>query len=344
MNQRTGENGGGNGDFLKRSMYRIRAFSKYGFLAVMVVAFATSAAWAVPSTPLFVFGDSLSDVGNEHLLHGNVLPPDYNYRNSNGPLWVDLLATKLGSAPLTASQLGGTNYAYGGAETLNNSWAPNLGEQVSTYLGTAGVANPNAVYVVWMGSNDFLKTYPRTGSFPTTAAMNLWANEVSGAVSTLYGAGARNFVVPNLVPLANVPAMSALSPYKNYFNSLVSGFNTDLFGKLHLLESNLDGLNIQKLDTYKLLSDVVANPSKYGFENVTERATVKDPSTGEEQLRIDPTTGLPVDPDKYLFWDDVHPTARAHALLAQAVPEPSAIAMLVVGSMALLVWTRVRRR
>ncbi|MDP3931143.1 MAG: SGNH/GDSL hydrolase family protein [Methylococcaceae bacterium] len=38
-------------------------------------------------------------------------------------------------------------------------------------------------------------------------------------------------------------------------------------------------------------------------------------------------------PDRYLFWDDVHPTERGHALIAgefyaTAIPEPSIITLM----------------
>ncbi|MDE2000230.1 MAG: PEP-CTERM sorting domain-containing protein [Burkholderiales bacterium] len=40
-------------------------------------------------------------------------------------------------------------------------------------------------------------------------------------------------------------------------------------------------------------------------------------------------------PDNYLFWDGVHPTAAAHQVLGQAfaaaVPEPESYALLLAG-------------
>ena len=104
------------------------------------VALTASAARAETYTSLMVFGDSLSDVGNEHAVHGDVMPLYYNFRNSNGPLWVDDLAAKLGEPSLTASLSGGTDYAYGGATASTNAswtWAPSLTAQVSMFVGAA---------------------------------------------------------------------------------------------------------------------------------------------------------------------------------------------------------------
>ena len=74
---------------------------------------------------MFVLGDSLSDQGNlfsatTALADTFKLPPipasDHYYRGrfSNGENYAGLLATKLGFT-LTPSQLGGGNYAFGGA-------------------------------------------------------------------------------------------------------------------------------------------------------------------------------------------------------------------------------------
>src|SRR4051812_24277895 len=58
---------------------------------------------------LVVFGDSLSDVGNLSLSNGNIetpSPPYFAGRFSNGPLWVDTLASSLGEPPLQPSYVG----------------------------------------------------------------------------------------------------------------------------------------------------------------------------------------------------------------------------------------------
>ena len=83
---------------------------------------------------MFVLGDSLSDQGNlfsatTALADTFNLPPipasDHYYRGrfSNGENYAGLLATKLGFT-LTPSQLGGGNYAFGGARADYNRVDP----------------------------------------------------------------------------------------------------------------------------------------------------------------------------------------------------------------------------
>ena len=54
-------------------------------------------------------------------------------------------------------------------------------------------------------------------------------------------------------------------------------------------------------DTYKILRDVRNNPEAFGLTNVTDACLVLSSAT------------VCADPDKYLFWDDVHPTTAGQA-------------------------------
>src|SRR5688572_33150549 len=89
---------------------------------------------ALPFNSLVVFGDSLSDAGNNAWMFDNVIGPPTRTpvpistpvfiptqpydaaRYSNGPVWVEQFAASLGMSA-TASLLGGTNSAFGGART-----------------------------------------------------------------------------------------------------------------------------------------------------------------------------------------------------------------------------------
>ena len=88
-----------------------------------------------------------------------------------------------------------------------------------------------------------------------------------------------------------------------------------------------------------LLEDVVANPAHYGITDVTGQCF-----TGDAPGFL-PRGSVRVNPDEYLFWDGIHPTAKVRAILcnamaAAAVPEPGTWAMLGVG----LLFIAVARR
>jgi phospholipase/lecithinase/hemolysin len=316
---------------------------RISLLAALVLT--VSAARAETLTKIVAFGDSLTDTGNVYsLTSGLGFPypssPYWNGRFSNGEVWVEDLADKLGLLSPTASRTGGTNYAYGGT-TSGSGYAtlslPNLGPQVSTYLSAVpgGHADPSALYVVWAGSNDFLNTL---GSNPTATQldacsnnMSTWATNVSNAVSALHAAGAARLLVANLAPLGSTPKLNQ-NVQKDNINSVVAGFNDLLSTNLLNLESVHPDLFVEVLDAYGLCSEAIAHPSSYGFENVTNQAMG--------------TSGA--NPAKYLFWDSVHPTAAAHAMLANAaaqmIPEPSTLVLLSTGAISLLAYARHRRR
>jgi phospholipase/lecithinase/hemolysin len=296
-------------------------------LAFLLLALAAPAS-AGPYTDLVVFGDSLSDVGNVWIITGESLPapPYYNGRFSNGPVWVEKLAEMLELPPPTPSLLGGNASAWGGAETgggFSHQGPPNLGLQVDAYLSvTDEQADPTALYVVWAGANDFLAGLEAT---PQTLDPTGWADNVADVVDTLHEAGAAAFLMPNLPPLGSTPR---LRDHQAILDPAVRAFNDRLALRLRALENSHPDLEVETLDVYRLFHDVITDPASYGLENVTDAAMTTDGA----------------DPDKYLFWDDLHPTAAAHALLAHAVPEPSTLGGLFSGAAAVLLVYRRRRR
>jgi hypothetical protein len=116
-----------------------------------VLAWFAPPLWAGQFREIVVFGDSTVDTGNVFAASGQTSPdPSYYYqgRYSNGPVWVERLASNLGLPDPTASELfGGTNYAWGGAEIgfgLNNG-VPNRPNQRTDMSHAANqIRNPLA--------------------------------------------------------------------------------------------------------------------------------------------------------------------------------------------------------
>jgi phospholipase/lecithinase/hemolysin len=276
-------------------------------------------------TEIVSFGDSLSDVGNFYKATGGVSPPAlYGYdqgRFANGPMWLDYLAKDLGLAAPTASLNGGLDYAYGGATTgpgdttltfpssgpiQATATVPNIDGQIASFLGSH-TPTPGQIFTIWGGANDFLNAGQTNPLIP--------AQNIADEIITLAIAGAKTFLVPNLPLLGALPSTSSLPwPIPQELDELTVAFNTALQTEATQLEEKY-GLQINLVDVYSLTNDAMANPSKYGFANVTDSALLSG-SNG----------------DGYLFWDIVHPTTQADAfiggLAAQSVPEPSSLIML----------------
>jgi phospholipase/lecithinase/hemolysin len=302
-------------------------------------------------TGIVAFGDSLSDVGNFYATTGGASPPaPFGYdagRFSNGPNWVEYLARDLGVAAPTSSINGGTDYAYGGALTGSgtNPYAsfvtltgavtatvPNIGQQVSTYLAS-NTPTAGQLFTIWGGANDVLNSPPGVTPNPVASADN-----IAQAISALAHAGATQFIVPNLPPLnllpvvtqANSPVPAAEVPLLAQFTLV---FNQELQADIASLQGK-SGVQIHLLDMYSLVNDVMANPSKYGFTDVHNSALLSG-SNGQG----------------FLFWDTIHPTTEADAIIggiaAQSVPEPSSVVLFGAGIVVIAGsagWRRWARR
>jgi phospholipase/lecithinase/hemolysin len=285
-------------------------------------------------TGIVSFGDSLSDVGNTYVASGMTQPAPvsayYQGHFSNGPIWLEYLAKDLGVAAPTASLAGGTDYAYGGAQTGTGSTTsggiqvPNIGTQIDTYLADH-TPSPTQLFTIWGGANDVL-----SGAQPNPATS---VANIGQEITTLAEAGAKQFLIPNLPPLNEIPAASSLTAAQQEGLALFTqSFNQELQSEVSYLQTSL-GIQIHLLDVNSLMNSVLANPSQYGFTNVTSAALLSG-SNG---------TG-------YLFWDPYHPTTQAGALIgevaAQELPEPSSVVVFGTMIVALGLWRArpLRRR
>ena len=335
---------------------------------------------AADFSKVYVFSDSISDTGNVFNVTrvGNRLdptvpidppsPPYFDGRYSNGPVWVEYLASNLGINLIPSTELavgspiavipngeigvnflfnGATttqsvNFAFGGAqsglENASDERLPGILREVQAFRNDLGLSNqsadPNALYILWSaGSNDY-----SAGAFqePTIPVEN-----IARGVTSLYEAGARNILVPNVPDLGKTPGNLSRGPViSNALTQLSQAHNSNLAASLDNLEQALEGVNIIPLDVASLFQLAITNPAEFGFTNVTEPCL--NPAT---------STVCP-NPDEYLFWDIVHPTAATHvrlgefandALKAESVPEPSGLG-LVVGIMGAGLLLRSKRQ
>ncbi len=313
----------------------LRALSLVGALAAALVSAQASAYSA-----LYVFGDSLSDTGNVNIITGGVpLAPYAPGRFTNGPVWVETLAANLGLSANPALA-GGTNWAFGGAPTgpPYTQSVPYITQQVSGgfaplpgYLqNTSGVADPNALYVVWGGGNDV-----RQGSITNSVA------NISSAISTLAAAGAQNLLVMNLPNIGLTPEAQAGGPTAVAGAQFLSvTFNAQLIAATAGLRSSL-GISIIDVDVFAFLNNTIANAASLGITNTTDRCYSGATGVGGAGT-------VCTNPNEYVFWDGIHPTARAHQMLgdfatAAVVPAPAAVWLLGTGIAALAARRRFKK-
>ncbi|HET7884075.1 MAG TPA: SGNH/GDSL hydrolase family protein [Acetobacteraceae bacterium] len=286
----------------------------------------TVAAPGAPFSAMYVFGDSLSDTGNVSLATLGMVPvgPPYADRSfSNGPVWAQDVAQSIGLPALTPSLAGGTDFAYGGAETgqtqIHTLNPTDLPSQYGQFLSQVPSPQPGALYAVWIGSNDVLDIANNTSLNPDQQLANVSAavsNEVS-VISGLVAHGAQNLLVLNVPDLGNTPYEQARgSAAASSAQSLAVQYNTDLANALQPLEASGQA-KIDLVDTFTALNQAVTSPAEFGFTNVTTpvwNGNLTDSGSGTLQA-----TGAAQ--NQFLFFDPLHPTAHAHALLASGIEQ-----------------------
>jgi len=165
------------------------------FFIAAASSLMTSSAQALPAfDQIVVFGDSLSDNGNAG-------------RSSNGPVWVEYLATRLGIA-LKPSRAGGLNFAVGGARLDPNSGNTSLRAQASAYL-TAPRLSARTLYIVYGGGNDLLAAVEQHQARTTVDAA---VGSLRSIVADLASRGATDILVPNLPAIGITPACGLMAP------------------------------------------------------------------------------------------------------------------------------------
>jgi phospholipase/lecithinase/hemolysin len=315
----------------------MRFFIKRGllFLTLLVVSSALPA-HAFHYDAFYVFGDSLSDTGNDLTLTRVIgvnpaIPPSvsphrtyYPGRFSNGPVAVEYLWHLLKQDPgapvvpilagADPARKGALNMAFGGSgsgisnQTLGGFKVPGVLGQVDLFrvrlLGRK--PQPQALYFIWTGANDYI--------LGLTNDPSIVVGNISKSIEQLYALGARQFLVLDLPDLGLVPIVVAqgLGPA---LSQLTSAHNALLAQSMNLLEAHLFGIRIVRGDVFamanQLLGSTIAFPS--GLDSVA-------PGGASTCLFVNPGTCpdvMLVLDQPFFFWDAEHPTTFVHGVLGQ---------------------------
>lgn len=299
--------------------------------SVVLIALACSSlSYANDYRQAVFFGDSLTDGGYFRPMIGandNVGV----FTTNPDRTWASGFARHIGANAQAITIQGGVgnNYAIGGARAGEFSYAfdkqvkvPSVLDQVGNYLATQGGKrlDDKTIYSVWVGANDLLEA-SKLEAQAGLAVLTKAAADTKTSVQNLHHAGAKYILVPNVPDVGLTPKFVGSSAQA----SVTQG--VDIYNRLLLSNLKATGANVIMLDTFGLLQEVAKNPSQYGFDNMTKVACQQVSSSlncGKDNL-VKPNANK-----TYFFADDIHPTGRAHQMIAdyayQVMSAPSKIA------------------
>ncbi|KAL1921033.1 uncharacterized protein VTP21DRAFT_11668 [Calcarisporiella thermophila] len=272
------------------------------FLALALFSSILSVIAAPSFTDLVVFGDSYSDNGH---------PRDPKLKiigTSNGPVWNDYLSKKL--------QANLSNFAILGA-TVDNQIvlrsAPCVKDQAQIFYkaltvnhaADAVTYNERSLFAIWIGVNDNYDLF-FSGAAPSKYNDTIMA--LRGIMTGLYDHGARHFFIPNVPPIEATPLgfdrVKGNPVILELFGECIIRYNSLLEQAMREFVLQHPDANVQVFDAHSLFEQFHYSPQEFGLTNVTS-ACVND-------------FGKCAEPEKYLFWDYVHPTTYVHSLIADA--------------------------
>ncbi|MBC3957844.1 esterase EstP [Pseudomonas triticifolii] len=311
--------------------------------AACLLSLACSTAVAAPYSTMVVFGDSLADAGQfpdtggpagSTLRFTNRVGPTYQdgsgevYNLNSSTLIGRMLNVPAGDLAASTSPVNaalglpdGNNWAVGGYRTdqildsittrsdavtpISNGSQTVLRSRTG-YLPANGLrADPNALYYLTGGGNDFLQ-----GRVLSAGSAAQAANQLADSAQALQQAGARYIMVWLLPDIGKTPALSG-SPLASATSALSAGFNQQLVSRLAQINAQIIPLNVPLL-----INEILAEPARFGFDpNENLVSTCFSGDSCRESTTNGRSSATP-NPSRLFFNDSVHPTEAGQRLLA----------------------------
>ncbi|KAK9165007.1 hypothetical protein Scep_000198 [Stephania cephalantha] len=322
-------------------------------LALSACAFPLSAGTGGPA--VFIFGDSTVDVGTNNYIKSvfkvNHAPYGIDFpgktatgRYSNGYNTADAVVKKFGlmNSPLpflaiankSSLLVGGVNFASGGSGLLDSTGASSgvvpLSKQIQQFtvvrnnlndlLGAAKADNlvKKSFVFLSVGSNDIFQKFFLTHNVTSQDYITQLISAYEDHLQVLYALGARKFAISSVPQLGCIPVVragNAAGACSDELNNGAQCFYSAIGPMLQNLKSKLTQMQYALANTYKM-SAVFSNPSS-GLAELKNACCGGGKFNGQ-QLCL-PNAAVCLNRDKYLYWDQYHPTQAAAAIAANTL-------------------------
>ncbi len=295
------------------------------------------------SQPVYVFGDSLSDMGNINAM--NLTGPYTNNIEPTTPVnkdaktWADYLAVAFGNDGIKASEqcdgepkICGTDFAVGGAVAgplpagFEGFQATLLSSELDKFFAIhPGKIDSNAVYAIWAGGNNLLYPALLAPEKITDDYLKDSVIAINESVGRLKEMGATQIVVFNLPPVGNVPAFKEQTALRDTLNERVIYFNNQLQTAIDELNRANPQHPVKLIDIHKIFANYIAafkpgepyGPGNDIFQNITDNCYAE---AGSNDPSMDPTQNVIRNACKeqngdWFYFDAVHPSGKAHKFI-----------------------------
>ncbi|KAL5573100.1 hypothetical protein UlMin_022697 [Ulmus minor] len=328
-------------------------------LLQIVVLLSESKANKIPA--VIVFGDSSVDSGNNNfiptLARSNFEPYGRDFpgrqptgRFSNGRLPSDIISEGVGLKPIVPAYLDPNNkisdIVYGvcfasAGSGYDNATANVLGviplwkqveyfkeyrNKLKAFVGDdkANEIISEALYLVSMGTNDFLENYYLLPEQKSKYSVGQFGDFIIGLaenfIKDLNVLGARKISLTGVPPMGCLPLERANNDKEENacveeYNNVAQNFNQKLKLLVAKLNGEVAGLEVVYSDAYDIFLDMITKPSKYGFKE----AMVGCCGTGKFEMSFLCNSLNPYtcdDADKFVFWDAFHPSQKASQIIS----------------------------
>lgn len=235
--------------------------------------------------------------------------------------------------------VGGLNYASGGSGILDvtgenaslslNTQIEYLEKTVKTLkkcMGSDKAARhmSKSIFILSTGNNDIFGFFEaqngeKINSTQKDQYINLLLSTLKTQLQRMHKLGARKLVIVGSTTIGCVPAFRAVTPTGaclEDLNDLSLRYNNGTVKLLDKLISSraLKGMRYSHANVFAMLSDVISDPSSFGYAKVDTACCGGGRLNAAESCTVNAT--LCTNRNDYLFWDSVHPTQVAADLVA----------------------------
>ncbi|KAL9241285.1 hypothetical protein vseg_015414 [Gypsophila vaccaria] len=339
-------------------LFNFSAVTTTGAIVLLLLLFPVSA--KVPA--VIVFGDSSVDTGNNNgirtLLKSNFEPYGRDFeggrptgRFCNGRVPSDFFSEYFGLKKTVPAYLdpnydisdfatgvvfasAGTGYDNTTAAVLNVMpfWKEvelykDYQQKLRAYVGEdkANYIIKEAVYLVSIGTNDFLENYyllPTTREkYTIQQFQDHLVDSAREFVTKIYGLGARKISLSGILPMGCLPLERTINFMEiegcnEEYNKVALEFNGKMKNLVTQLNDEFVGLRLVLSNPYYIIKKMIRNPSNYGIEVTNEACCGTGLFEMSYLCNMDSELSCP-DADKYMFWDSFHPSQKSNQIISQ---------------------------